>query len=120
LITYWNLQAGVYLQDDFRVSKSLTLSPGVRFETQTHVGDHNNFAPRFGITWAPFKGGKTTLRGSWGIFYDWLAPGTYEQTLRVDGVRQQELDIFDPSYPDPGSGGIETATNQYRLTGNLP
>jgi hypothetical protein len=120
LITYWNLQAGFYLQDDLRLSKSLTLSPGVRFEAQTHVTDHDNIAPRVGITWAPFKGGKTTLRGSWGIFYDWLAPGTYEQTLRVDGVRQQELDIFNPSYPDPGPGGIGTATNRYLLSGALP
>ena len=42
--------------------------------------------PRFGVTWAPFKGGKTTLRASAGVFYDWLSGGTYEQTLRVDGL----------------------------------
>ena len=34
----------------------------------------------FGATWAPFKNGKTTLRASWGVFYDWLATNTYEQT----------------------------------------
>ena len=32
--------------------------------------DWNNFAPRFGFAWAPFKDGKTSLRGSWGMFYD--------------------------------------------------
>ena len=120
LIAYWNLQAGAYIQDDVRISKSLTLSPGVRFEEQTHVSDHNNIAPRFGMTWAPFKSGKTTLRGSWGIFYDWLSTGTYEQTLRVDGFRQQEIDIINPSYPDPGTVGTTTATNRYLLADNLP
>ena len=87
------IQAGLYVQDDIRVRKSLTLSPGMRYEAQTHLSDYNNFGPRFGVTWAPFKNGKTTLRGSWGIFYDWLNAGTYEQTLRVDGFRQRELNI---------------------------
>ena len=36
------------------------------------------------------------------MFYDWLPTGTYEQSLRVDGVRQQELNIVNPSFPDPG------------------
>jgi hypothetical protein len=115
-ISYFNAQAGFYLQDDIRVKKSLTLTPGVRYEVQTHVKDHGNVGPRFGVTWAPFKNGKTTLRSSWGIFYDWLNTGTYEQTLRVDGFRQQELQILDPSYPDPtGSVSSVTPVNRYLL-----
>ena len=60
--------------------------------------------PRFGVTWAPFASGQTTLRSSWGLFYDWLPTNTYEQTLRVDGFRQQEMDIVNPAYPDPVRG----------------
>src|SRR6185436_10512695 len=94
-ISYNNVQAGVYIQDDIRVRKSLTLSPGMRFEAQTHLRDYNNFGPRLGVSWAPFKNGKTSLRASAGIFYDWLNANIYEQTLRVDGFRQQELNIRD-------------------------
>jgi hypothetical protein len=119
-IGYKNFQTAIYIQDDIRVRKGLTLSPGVRYEAQTHLSDYNNFGPRFGITWAPFKSGKTSLRGSWGIFYDWLAANTYEQTLRVDGFRQQELNIASPSYPDPGNIGSIVATNRYLLDANLP
>jgi hypothetical protein len=119
-IRYRNVQAGIYVQDDIRVRKSLTLSPGVRYEAQTHLRDYNNFGPRFGVTWAPFKGGKTSLRGSFGMFYDWLNAGTYEQTLRVDGFRQRELNIANPSYPDPGSIGSVSATNRYLLNEDLP
>ncbi len=118
-ILYWNLQAAFYVQDDVRISKSLTLSPGLRYETQTHLNDLLNLGPRFGITWAPFKNGKTTLRASFGVFYDWLAASIYEQTLRVDGRRQQELNIPFPSYPDPGNIGIVSASNRYLLDGDM-
>jgi hypothetical protein len=114
-ISYWNVQLGVYVQDDIRVRKGLTLSPGIRFEGQTHVRGIDNPGPRFGITWAPGKDGKTTLRGSAGMFYDWLDTGTYEQTLRVDGFRERELSIVDPRYPDPGSLGTISTTSRYLL-----
>ena len=119
-ISYDNVQAGMYLQDDIRVRKNLTFSPGVRYEIQTHVRDYNNFGPRFGISWAPFKSGKTSLRGSVGMFYDWLGTGTYEQTLRVDGYRQRELNIANPAFPNPGDVGSISATNRYLLDPALP
>jgi hypothetical protein len=98
-IRYSNVQGGLYAQDDARLRRDLTLSAGVRYEAQSHLNDFNNVAPRVGVTWAPFPGGQTTLRSSWGLFYDWLPINTYEQTLRVDGVRQQELNLLDPSFP---------------------
>lgn len=118
-ITYWNLQAGGYVQDDIRLRKSLTFSPGIRYEVQTHLNDFSNLGPRFGLTWAPFKSGKTTLRTSWGIFYDWLSSGTYEQALRVDGFRQRELQIMNPLYPDPGTGGRIPPGNRYLIGQDL-
>jgi hypothetical protein len=98
-LRYQNLQGALYLQDDARVRRNLTLSAGLRYEAQTHVHDRGNVMPRFGITWAPFAAGQTTLRASWGIFHDWLSTNTYEQTLRVDGFRQREIDMRDPPYP---------------------
>jgi hypothetical protein len=99
-VRFTNVQGGVYFQDDARIRRNLTLSAGVRYELQTHVEDTNNLAPRVGVTWAPFASGRTTLRSSWGLFFDWLPTNTYEQTLRVDGLRQQELDIVNPAYPE--------------------
>ena len=114
-IAYQNLQGGFYVQDDIRVRKNLTLSPGLRYEVQAHVHEYNNLGPRFGVTWAPFASGVTTLRGSAGIFYDWLPTSTYDQALRVDGLRQQELNIVDPSFPNPGSLGVVPPANRYLL-----
>ena len=53
------------------------------------------------------------------MFTDWLSSSTYEQTLRVDGVRQQELNITDPSYPVPGNSGVVPPTNKYLLAPDL-
>jgi hypothetical protein len=114
-ISYSHLEGAVYLQDDIRVRKTLTLSPGVRFEAQTHLDDKVNIGPRFGITWAPFKSGKTTLRGSAGVFYDWLDSSTFEQTLRVDGQRQQELNIVNPGFPVADLTGDIPPSNRYLL-----
>ena len=114
-LSYRAFQGSFYVQDDIRPAKNLTLSAGVRYEVQTHVDDKTNFGPRFGVTWAPFKSGLTTLRGSAGIFYDWLPNGVYEQSLRVDGLKQQELNILNPSYPDPGSIGVIPPINRYVL-----
>ena len=44
-IAYKNLQGGVYVQDDIRVRKNLTLSPGVRYELQTHLSDVQQLRP---------------------------------------------------------------------------
>ncbi len=98
-LRYNYLQGAIYAQDDIRVRRNLTLSSGVRYEAQSHLSDFDNVMPRLGVTWAPGAAGTTTLRGSWGIFHDWLPTNTYEQTLRVDGFRQQEIDLRNPPYP---------------------
>ena len=106
-VSYFNLQSALYLQDDIRIRRGLSVTPGVRIETQTHTKGVT-IDPRVGGTWAPFKDGKTTLRVSYGVFHDWLPTNTYEQTIRIDGFRQQDVNIANPTYPEapltiPGS-----------------
>jgi hypothetical protein len=122
LVEFSQWQAGLFIQDDWRARSNLTLSAGLRQEIQTHLDDALNLAPRFGFTWSPFKNGRTTVRGGGGVFYDWLESETYEQTLRVDGSRQQDLVITNPGYPDPFSGGTAQQVlpaSRYLLSGDL-
>jgi hypothetical protein len=105
LVDFAQLQTGLFAQDDWRARKNLTISGGVRLELQTNLDDRVNVAPRGGLTWSPFKNGKTTVRAGGGIFYDWLDADTYEQIVRVDGTHQQDLVVRNPGYPDPFAGG---------------
>ena len=123
-VSFSQYQFGSYWQDDWRVRKNLSVSFGLRHEFQTNLGDHNNFAPRFGITWSPFKDGKTTFRSGAGVFYDWFGADSFEQTLRVDGVRQTDSVIRNPCFPDPTSCGTQIVLPPSRLQSdpllNLP
>jgi hypothetical protein len=115
VLDFFHSRVGAYFQDDLRIKKGLTLSPGVRYSYQTHVPDSLAFEPRLGITWAPTKSGKTTLRASGGIFHGWLDPGIWWQTVRSDERHQRDIIISNPSYPDPGSVGVSVPRNTYLL-----
>jgi hypothetical protein len=117
LIEYLEAWLGAYVQDDIRLSKAFTLSLGVRYEGQSHVRDSTAIGPRVGFNWAPFASGRTTVRASWGMFYDWLSAATFEQAMRVDGFRQRELQIVNPTYPvgDETLGGVVPRVNRYLL-----
>jgi Carboxypeptidase regulatory-like domain len=103
-VAYSQFEAGWYIQDDFRVSKNLSASVGIRQEVQTNMDDQFNLAPRAAFTYALRKG---NIRGGYGVFYDWLESSVYEQVVRVDGTQQTDEIIITPSFPDPGLGAGE-------------
>lgn len=85
---------GGFITDDWKFRPDLTLSFGLRYENQTNISDNFNFAPRFGFAWSPGAGGarqpKTVFRGGAGIFFERFGEGNTLQTIRFDGVRQQQ------------------------------
>jgi hypothetical protein len=104
-VDFAQYQLGLYAQDDITISKAFTLSLGVRQELQNTLGDRLNLAPRVGFTFVP---NKWTFRGGWGIFDDWYDASLYEQTLRVNGINQEEIVILQPGFPDPYAGAAAT------------
>jgi hypothetical protein len=73
VVSQTNPNVGMYAQDEWRLSRSLTLNFGVRYDLQflkTIATDTNNLSPRAGFAWSPGKSRRTVVRGSDGLFYD--------------------------------------------------
>ena len=95
-LTAWN--PSVFIQDTWQPTGNLTLNFGVRYDVDRTPGtvnryidsynektvarlggapplqksklDTNNFSPRLGFVWVPTSDRRTTVRGSYGLFYD--------------------------------------------------
>jgi hypothetical protein len=93
---------GLFANDDWRVRSNVTLSYGLRFETQTNISDFADAAPRIGLAWGidgkGSKAAKTVLRAGAGVFYDRIAQSLALSALRFNGVTQQSYAIFNPSF----------------------
>ncbi len=93
-----------YIQDEWRLRSNLTLNYGLRFEYYSPMREAHDldvildittgalkppnsdfytatkdFGPRIGLAWTPNLGGKTVLRGGFGIFY---GPGQLEDQIQ--------------------------------------
>lgn len=92
---------GLFVQDDWRLRPNFTISIGLRYEKQTNISDHADLAPRFSFAYSPAGNGKTkpktVFRGGFGIFYDRFSEGLTLQTLRFNGINQQQFFVNDPT-----------------------
>jgi len=93
-----NWEYAFFVQDDWRLTRNLTINGGLRYEYRSVVGedhnllgnfdpnagmvqvghqisslykpDHKNFAPRLGFAWDLYGNGQTVLRGGGGLTYE--------------------------------------------------
>ncbi len=63
----WLLTA--FVQDTFHVQPNFTLDLGLRYDRQTLTTATKNFQPRIGFAWQPGSDGRTSIRGSYAMYY---------------------------------------------------
>jgi hypothetical protein len=94
------VDTGLYVQDDWKVRPTFTLSAGLRFETQNAIHDHADWAPRLGFAWGIGGGGKsapkTVLRAGFGLFYDRFTQDLVLNADRLNGVTQLQYIVPSP------------------------
>lgn len=86
---------GAYFQDDLKLTPTLTLNAGLRWDYDSEFKVKTNFSPRVGFAWAATP--KTVVRGSFGVFYDHFRLGVAQDIPAFGGA---DLTTSGPtSYP---------------------
>src|SRR2546430_35561 len=123
-------QMAYYVQDDWKVSRRLTVNLGVRYEfesgfinagfkqplegaapffdSRTRNNPRLSFGPRIGFAYDPAGNGRTVIRGGYGIYYDstpWEV-GYIDRTFNgvkyfIDAFFPAQPDVNDPAFQGP-------------------
>ena len=113
-----------YVADQWKILPNLTADLGLRYDDQyhsfnTHIslagrerlgelvhpksrGDNNNVAPRLGVAWDVANNGRSVVRGAYGWYYQYLMQNQIRPELTT--LLQSQVNIRNPSYPDPYNG----------------
>ncbi|MDI1242852.1 MAG: TonB-dependent receptor, partial [bacterium] len=106
-----NTYYGFFVNDEFKPWSNVTMSLGLRYERETAVDDNDNFGPRFGVAWDPFKKGKGVVRFGAGIFYNRVLLRTVADSIQNSGGNLISFDsnTIGTSANDPRRGPILAA-----------
>jgi outer membrane receptor protein involved in Fe transport len=117
--------AGLYLQDEWRLTNTLTLNAGIRFDQYWAYITEYQFSPRVSLTWKPFDG--TTFHAGYARTFTppeqvlaaptnlALFQNTTEQpSVNLDSpVRAERADVYDVGVVQQVLPGLEASIDAY-------
>ncbi len=95
----WNI--GTYVQDEWKISRDLTLNAGLRFDQLYQYVDANQLSPRLALVYKPFTG--TTIHAGYARYF---TPPYQAQAysaniaLFTNTTNQPEVPLADPVKPE--------------------
>src|SRR5271170_293179 len=114
-LTGWNI--GTYVQDEWKLTNSLTLNVGLRFDQLYQYVDANQFSPRVALVYKPFDG--TSIHA--GYARNFTPPfqaqaATANLALFTNTTNQPEVPLADPVKPER-SNYYDVGIDQKELPG---
>jgi hypothetical protein len=116
--TYVN---GIIFPTGKACSQAQAIAPGV---TCSPYGNHvnpdpkDNFAPRLGFAYVPLANNKIAVHGGFGIFFDRMLNGIWEQNAFQDPPLVQTSTVYHTSFDNPkGSNAVSLGPNRLTTTG---
>jgi outer membrane receptor protein involved in Fe transport len=117
--------AGLYLQDEWRLTNSLTLNAGIRFDQYWAYITEYQFSPRISLTWKPFE--STTFHIGYARTFTppeqvLAAPTnlalvqntTQQPSVNLDSpVRAERADVYDVGVVQQVLPGLEASIDAY-------
>jgi hypothetical protein len=96
------IDVGLYAEDNWKIKPDVTLSYGLRFESQTDIHDHADLAPRTALSWAIPRGKnkppRAVIRSGAGFFYQRFASTNVLQARRQNGVTESQVLVSSPNF----------------------
>jgi hypothetical protein len=119
--------AELFIEDQWKMSPNMTLTPGLRYETQTKIPDHLDFGPRLSYGWSvgakDGKPAKAVIRAGAGLFFQRFTSDLVLNAARQNGILQQQYVVEDPDFypnqPSPGELGPATLPTIYSIDPRL-
>lgn len=133
---------GTYVQDDWRWRANFTINLGLRYEMSTvitevrgkltvlrsitdatpHLGDPLisnptllNFEPRTGFSWDPFRDGKTSVSGGFGVFDVLPLPYLFQMNELFSAPFFESASASNPGkFPSAAYAALTGSTNAFR------
>ena len=122
-----------FAQDKWRVRPQTTINLGVRYDLEqipldetgnplfaagaSAPTDKNNLSPRISFTHSLDEGGKSVIRGGYGMFYNRTILGAVDDTLEFGKFTNSNVVTFPANAADPGPTAGRLPTDPYLVNG---